>query len=819
MRRRNGGRILDLQTDPKGHVLTGKYRRNGKLQSCEPCRKSKLRCDHVVPTCQRCIRRNCASKCIYHPGPLTKSRQTRPNDAVPLTPSTSTTTAGDQAAASSATALDSSMDPLFSASPLPSTAQAHGTSNSELAQAQQQQQYHRAASAPPRPTAVAEEEEAVRMDPGFLGASSFTRIFEEGQPLLGLGVHGDGDDGRGTGTAAEVDAYADLRAAQLSRVTVSAERVARGCRALGFLRDRQLAHRVVICPEAVMREWLWQLGLHHGDALKEDPDQRDPARLRRLCERLWHNTQTPVPVSEATTPLQWMRLATGAHIRWEVIGIIAAVMGQCAATLRPSDPFLRQLNIARPAFPRRMHELASTCLDFCRECDALGDLFIWLLLETSALSFSLRGDGSYIVYRESGEQVNAVVAMGLHKDIGAGKRIPMWLAELRRRALAQVYSDDLSISVFLGRPPRFPRRYCRDLTPPLDIPEAQLLAEEHRDPADLLRLVDANGDNRAGKVGRMTFVRLLIGFAPIREDTLELYLGEYGREEILQRTEACRRRSEAYWEGLPGFVKKFVTEGDFEAAGPGPGQPKLAPWEAVLKVLIRQGLRANELLLQRVLVQRTGAGAEALVRTARLIIDDVLRIARRHDVAAQYQSIFGDLLAKQGLRSAAVLAVELLKQEQEQQQQQQNPRNNHQAKPPLLPRSRTIQDLAVLAALLGDVEPSDGAFGVCQQGRKYITRILDKILTPTPAATVSSAAATGDRTSKAGAQSTTTAMAATTATTINHAWQQQQQQLMPENAADSLQLGNFDFGFDMPLLGHDNDFMQWLENADWETPV
>ena len=26
-------------------VRTGKYRRNGQLQSCEPCRKSKLRCD------------------------------------------------------------------------------------------------------------------------------------------------------------------------------------------------------------------------------------------------------------------------------------------------------------------------------------------------------------------------------------------------------------------------------------------------------------------------------------------------------------------------------------------------------------------------------------------------------------------------------------------------------------------------------------------------------------------------------------------------------------------------------------------------------
>ena len=35
-------------------------------------RKSKLRCDHVVPKCSRCVRRKCAEKCVYHPNPLTK---------------------------------------------------------------------------------------------------------------------------------------------------------------------------------------------------------------------------------------------------------------------------------------------------------------------------------------------------------------------------------------------------------------------------------------------------------------------------------------------------------------------------------------------------------------------------------------------------------------------------------------------------------------------------------------------------------------------------------------------------------------------------
>ncbi|OQD97268.1 hypothetical protein PENVUL_c084G01138 [Penicillium vulpinum] len=45
-------------------------RRNGQLASCEPCRMSKLRCDHTSPICERCERRGL--HCTYHPAPLTK---------------------------------------------------------------------------------------------------------------------------------------------------------------------------------------------------------------------------------------------------------------------------------------------------------------------------------------------------------------------------------------------------------------------------------------------------------------------------------------------------------------------------------------------------------------------------------------------------------------------------------------------------------------------------------------------------------------------------------------------------------------------------
>lgn len=50
------------------------YRRNGKKQACEPCRKGKLACDHGNPFCGRCVRRKTTERCIYHPAPMTKVR-------------------------------------------------------------------------------------------------------------------------------------------------------------------------------------------------------------------------------------------------------------------------------------------------------------------------------------------------------------------------------------------------------------------------------------------------------------------------------------------------------------------------------------------------------------------------------------------------------------------------------------------------------------------------------------------------------------------------------------------------------------------------
>ena len=58
-----------------------RVRRNGIASSCEPCRKSKLACNHELP-CSRCVRGR--KECHYHPNPMSRTNGTISSPAPPL---------------------------------------------------------------------------------------------------------------------------------------------------------------------------------------------------------------------------------------------------------------------------------------------------------------------------------------------------------------------------------------------------------------------------------------------------------------------------------------------------------------------------------------------------------------------------------------------------------------------------------------------------------------------------------------------------------------------------------------------------------------
>ena len=60
------------QSSPKKYARSAHGIR--KQRACEPCRKSKLRCDHNKPTCGRCLGRGLRTTCSYK-STLLSSRQ------------------------------------------------------------------------------------------------------------------------------------------------------------------------------------------------------------------------------------------------------------------------------------------------------------------------------------------------------------------------------------------------------------------------------------------------------------------------------------------------------------------------------------------------------------------------------------------------------------------------------------------------------------------------------------------------------------------------------------------------------------------------
>lgn len=128
-------------------------------------------------------------------------------------------------------------------------------------------------------------------------------------------------------------------------------------------------------------------------------------------------------------------------------------------------------------------------------------------------------------------------------------------------------------------------------------------------------------------------------------------------------------------------------------------------------------------------------------------------------------------IAFHGIPAAGILAVELLKQEN----------SLTPYFPDDLPRSETIQDLSVFISALAAVEPSvvgGGNYIICNKAKRVLKRVMDKILSPKPATT--------HTTSSAG----------------------------PITTPDQPPYDDPTMYF--PPHGTDADFLNWLENIEWE---
>ena len=326
------------------------------------------------------------------------------------------------------------------------------------------------------------------------------------------------------------------------------------------------------------------------------------------------------------------------------------------------------------------------------------------------------------------------------------------------------YGHDKVVATFLGRPPRLSHRYCK-MEWPLDLSDDELFLEG-AELEQVLSSLDANGWNTKGYLHRTTWNRIWFQHCRIREDILEIALGSE-EEDISMRAEQVRLKMERVHNSIPDFMRvtpeQVLSSSDsiFGVAYPlGKNEKSMRFVNAIFVICIHAGMLHTEFLLQRALITRLRCDTKRLIPLAVRMLKLVLLAQSRRDFFRDFQGDLIYLLTLHGLPAAGVLAVEMLKQEQ-----------TKQYTPDVLPRSETVQDLSVFISALAAVGPGEGNFSICDQGRRALKRVLDQILSPSNP---------------------------------------------PAPASASGEVAVLDDSSLYFPIGNDADFLQWLDNVEWD---
>lgn len=310
-------------------------RKNGLPSSCEPCRKSKLRCDHQVPICGRCSRTNKPDRCVYQPSAAATPRVA---NSKPLR-----STGRSRLLGRDVVPLDSSRENW----PAP---ERRGLSQSE-----------------------------------YLGMTSHFALFKESTDQLDIS------------NTPNVQINDDASQGPSSSAAVDTEEIRQGAHLLQLLRDLPLYQRIVgswlnstqdcdALGGPVVRHVFQSLQEFSGVHSLDDDD------LFNRSREIFHLFSNPVPLHSSLTYSDFM---SSMSCRWEIVGLAFAFVGSGTALPCGWDTMF-QLE-EKPVIPRKeMGRLAlaatETCLKFCNEAGVLNDVVSWLTCQHTYLTTLIHGD-------------------------------------------------------------------------------------------------------------------------------------------------------------------------------------------------------------------------------------------------------------------------------------------------------------------------------------------------------------------------------------------------------------------------------------------
>ncbi|KAL2856532.1 putative Zn(II)2Cys6 transcription factor [Aspergillus pseudoustus] len=456
-------------------------RKNGQQSSCEPCRTSKLRCDHSTPVCQRCVARNRADQCVYHPCPLTKPRDTRQRKEQART----------------------------SRKRNPSTTKvATGLSSAEL-----YDWVERAPSVIARGPTPVQPKGTPLVDSGFLMSTTDSKDPQDEHQNFGsqTGILDDINtpqtDPRDTEVGAQILALFE----HLSFFEEVIER------------RFDLFEGNVYGPQ-LLREALSVLKTLYEDAVRGAGANAKHARLLTWSRTIFQNTSIEIETTHPDMTLsEYVSLIAP---RWDTISLVFAMLGTATYQISQTEEVLK-----REGMPGRdkhgLRKIAAAasdmCLQFSERLAAISDPLAWATIQRTILLVQIHGYADYRSWKSLGEVISVTLALGLH-DGKVDEQIPFFLCEIRCRTMACAYAMDKDSSALLGRPPRICRRFC-NFRYPMDMDWADIVADAPIREAAIQRLGPDGWDTLEHSGNECSRPRASIMSYILREMILEVSLG------------------------------------------------------------------------------------------------------------------------------------------------------------------------------------------------------------------------------------------------------------------------------------------------------
>ncbi|KAF2873751.1 hypothetical protein BDV95DRAFT_567686 [Massariosphaeria phaeospora] len=662
-------------------------RRNGKPASCEPCRLNKTRCDHTYPKCDRCRQRGIEERCVYHPAPLTRSRegiisaqQTEPS-SVPRPLKRKRT-------------INQTVD-----------LEALGEAFLPISASQEADEFADAVTA-----------DAYR--PGYLGPTSYAANL----PKDDESVPPRGRDASISSQTSDPELAHQYTVSKAMRIQMATD-ILKSLRYHTIIQDLVRLH----CEASQVGVIPMPLEFEAVKALKPTIDEyrlETSMPAPELVSKVLGNTSRPLDISLSTQPSEFYRTCTGNNLRFEMIGFILATAGR-SLLFGPTSFFFKH-----PQFFDKKSQLvdellrsSTICVLLCSVISPVNDIMIWMFYENLMLTSMMCGYSGPPTWRRLGELSSQIYALGLHKESNASSSLPLFILESRRKVFHSAFYQDKAISTFLGRPVRLSKRHT-DVRMPLDVSDEELIGDPEA--LDLvIQNLDPNGWDTKGRYLRASWIRMRFISVQYREEILDFALAKLDQCVERQLLDISRRIHTS-WDSIPRHL--HYRSGCWSA--------NLSFSVGVMLVSVYLSHWYNEFMIQKLLLDPAAlAPNAALLRVSMDLLSTCLTLGSVRDRTYDIQRDFIHTILLYGIPSGSVLATALQEQHRTGQQF-----------PVSISRAEIIRMLSVLISYLEAAahldaggRSGDGNYNLCRKAARTFTRVIDAILDPKPAATPPSA--------------------------------------------------------------------------------